>query len=73
AFARELGAPSCIHVHQPDAVAELARRGLIGPDLMAIHGNALTNGELELMAKVGMPICFTPSADRIGGDMAGHV
>uniref|UniRef100_UPI0013D1910D hypothetical protein n=1 Tax=Escherichia coli TaxID=562 RepID=UPI0013D1910D len=31
-----------------------------------IHGNALTNGELELMAKVGMPICFTPSADVQG-------
>lgn len=66
AFARGLNAPSCIHVHQAEAVTELAKRGLIGPDLMVIHGNSLTNAELELMAKVGMPICFTPSADVQG-------
>ena len=66
AFARSLGAPSCIHLHQAGAVAALDARGLIGPDLMVIHGNQLTNAELDRMAVVGMPICFTPSADVQG-------
>ena len=66
AFARSLGAPSCIHLHQADAVTALDARGLIGPDLMVIHGNQLTNAELDRMAAVGMPICFTPSADVQG-------
>ena len=32
----------------------------------SIHGNLITNGELELMAKARMPLCFTPTADTQG-------
>ena len=31
-----------------------------------IHGNLITNPELELMAKARMPLCFTPTADTQG-------
>ena len=40
--------------------------GLLGPDLLVIHGNLITNGELELMARARMPLCFTPTADTQG-------
>lgn len=66
AFARELGAPSCIHVNEANVIAQLDIRGLLGPDLLAIHGNLISNDELLMMAKAGMPICFTPSADVQG-------
>jgi cytosine/adenosine deaminase-related metal-dependent hydrolase len=65
-FARELGAPSCIHVNETGTIERLSAAGLLGPDLLVIHGNLITNGELELMARARMPICFTPSADVQG-------
>ena len=66
AFAREHKAPSCIHVNEVGAIARLAGDGLLGPDLLVIHGNLLTNGELDLMAGAKMPLCFTPTADTQG-------
>jgi cytosine/adenosine deaminase-related metal-dependent hydrolase len=65
-FARALRAPSCIHVNETRTIGQLHARGLLGPDLLVIHGNLITNGELELMAKARMPICFTPTADTQG-------
>jgi len=47
-------------------ITELHKRGLLGPDLLVIHGNLISNDELELMAAAGMSICFTPSADVQG-------
>ncbi|MFI4998337.1 MAG: amidohydrolase family protein [Reyranellales bacterium] len=66
AFARSLKAPSCIHVNETGTIDKLHAAGLLGPDLLVIHGNLITNSELELMAKARMPICFTPSADVQG-------
>lgn len=66
AFAREHAAPSCIHVNETGTITRLAADGLLGPDLLVIHGNLLTNGELDLMAKAKMPLCFTPTADTQG-------
>ena len=66
AFARELKAPSCIHVNETGTIDRLNAAGLLGPDLLVIHGNLITNGELELMAKARMPLCFTPTADTQG-------
>jgi 5-methylthioadenosine/S-adenosylhomocysteine deaminase len=65
-FARALRAPSCIHVNETGTIERLHALGLLGPDLLVIHGNLITNGELELMAKARMPICFTPTADTQG-------
>ena len=66
AFSRELKAPSCIHVNETGTIDRLHADGLLGPDLLVIHGNLITNGELELMAKARMPLCFTPTADTQG-------
>jgi 5-methylthioadenosine/S-adenosylhomocysteine deaminase len=66
AFARALKAPSCIHVNETGTIAKLGERGLLGPDFLVIHGNLITNAELELMALARMPICFTPTADTQG-------
>lgn len=65
-FAREFAAPSCIHVNEVGTIDRLHGMGLLGPDLLVIHGNLITNAELELMAKARMPICFTPTADVQG-------
>jgi 5-methylthioadenosine/S-adenosylhomocysteine deaminase len=66
AFARDLKAPSCIHVNETGTIGRLDASGLLGPDLLVIHGNLISNGELELMAKARMPLCFTPTADTQG-------
>jgi 5-methylthioadenosine/S-adenosylhomocysteine deaminase len=66
AFARALQAPSCIHVNETGAIERLHAAGLLGPDFLVIHGNLITNAELELMARAHMPICFTPTADTQG-------
>ena len=66
AFVRALKAPSCIHVNETGTIDRLNAGGLLGPDLLVIHGNLITNGELELMAKARMPLCFTPTADTQG-------
>jgi cytosine/adenosine deaminase-related metal-dependent hydrolase len=66
AFARALKASSCIHVNEMGTIDRLHAMGLVGRDLLVIHGNLITNAELELMARAGMPLCFTPTADTQG-------
>jgi cytosine/adenosine deaminase-related metal-dependent hydrolase len=66
AFARQRKAPSCIHVNEAGTIDKLDALGLLGPDLLVIHGNLISNNELERMAKAGMPLCFTPTADTQG-------
>lgn len=66
AFSRALKAPSCIHVNETGTIDRLNAAGLLGPDLLVIHGNLITNAELELMAKSRTPLCFTPTADTQG-------
>ena len=65
-FARELEAPSCIHVNEAGTIDKLHAAGLLGPDLLVIHGNLISNPELEAMARARMPLCFTPTADTQG-------
>ncbi|RYX98931.1 MAG: hypothetical protein EON84_02510, partial [Bradyrhizobiaceae bacterium] len=65
-FIRELDAPCCIHVNEANAINQLHAQGLLGSDLLVIHGNLISNDELALMAEARMPICFTPSADVQG-------
>jgi 5-methylthioadenosine/S-adenosylhomocysteine deaminase len=65
-FARSLQAPSCIHVNEAGTIDRLNAAGLLGPDLLVIHGNLISNPELEAMARARMPLCFTPTADTQG-------
>ena len=66
AFSRALKAPSCIHVNEAGTIDKLQAMGLLGPDLLVIHGNLISNGELARMAAARMPLCFTPTADTQG-------
>lgn len=66
AFARERGVMSCIHVNVADDIRRLDAAHLLGSDLLAIHGNLISDEELDAMARAGMPLCFTPSADVQG-------
>jgi cytosine/adenosine deaminase-related metal-dependent hydrolase len=65
-FTRELEAPSCIHVNEAGTIDRLNAAGLLGPDLLVIHGNLIGNPELEAMARTRTPLCFTPTADTQG-------
>ena len=66
AFARGYEAPSCIHVNETGTIEKLQADGLLGPDFTVIHGNLISNAELDMMAKARTPICFTPTADVNG-------
>src|SRR5476649_894712 len=50
AFARGYKAPSCIHVNETGTVERLNAEGLLGPDFSVVHGNLLSNAELDMMA-----------------------
>ncbi len=69
AFTRALKAPSCIHINETGVIDRLNALGLLGPDLLVIHGNLITNGELELMAKARMPLCLAPTAEVQGAPL----
>jgi cytosine/adenosine deaminase-related metal-dependent hydrolase len=66
AFCRELKTPSCIHINETNVIAQLDAKGLLGPDLLIIHGNLTSNDELMMMARSKTPLCFTPAADVQG-------
>jgi cytosine/adenosine deaminase-related metal-dependent hydrolase len=69
AFMRALKAPGCIHINEMSAIDRLHALGLLGQDLLVIHGNIITNGELELMAKARMPLCLAPTAEVQGAPL----
>lgn len=76
ADAREFGAKIHSHVAEhadereavktilgEDDVANLARRGLSGPDVILAHGVQVRKGEMKAMAKAGTRIVHCPSAN----------
>jgi cytosine/adenosine deaminase-related metal-dependent hydrolase len=68
AFARNLGLPISVHVGMagsPDAVTALERGGLLGPDINYVHGNMLTDEELDLIAASHGTLSITPSSDML--------
>jgi cytosine/adenosine deaminase-related metal-dependent hydrolase len=65
-FARASGTHTSIHVHGLDVVTAMGRKGMLGPDVTIVHGNLLTDDELDLMSGAGMALCFTPSVDVSG-------
>jgi 5-methylthioadenosine/S-adenosylhomocysteine deaminase len=66
AFSRQVKAPSCIHVNETGTIEKLNARSLLGPDYTVIHGNLISNAELDMMARARTPLCFTPTADVNG-------
>jgi len=69
-LARELGAAaiSChaamgAYAAGADIVGRLDERGLMGPDLLFVHGAAFTDAELDLIAASGAGISATPETE----------
>lgn len=68
AFARNLGLPISVHVGMAgssDAVTALERDGLLGADINYVHGNMLTDEELDLIAASHGTLSITPSSDML--------
>jgi cytosine/adenosine deaminase-related metal-dependent hydrolase len=69
--ARALG----LHVHAHDAtptssagaVAEMARRGLLGPDVTLVHRTELDDADLQAVVSSGASISLSPAAQMAGG------
>lgn len=69
--ARALGMKISIHASsnkdQIGQIGLLQEKGLLGKDVNIIHGNAITRGEIEMVAKAGTSITMTPYTEmRIG-------
>ena len=68
ALARELGLPVTVHVGgglrgAGGQVAELARRGLLGPDTTYVHCNMLADAELDAIAEAGGRASVSPEVE----------
>ncbi|KND32832.1 amidohydrolase family protein [Streptomyces acidiscabies] len=72
--ARELGLRSTYHVAAtplaPRPISALRDAGLLGADLLFVHGNTLDDGELKLIADSGAAACAAPGAEAMLGDRA---
>ncbi|TCO52276.1 amidohydrolase family protein [Actinocrispum wychmicini] len=65
-FARDLGLRMTIHSNFEHQVTAMDQAGLLGPDLLPVHGNLMNDNELDLLAGHGTPISFTPSVEVYG-------
>ncbi len=69
-MARELGLR--IHAHAgaetsgPGAIAELARRGLLGKDVTLVHCSSLDDADVEAIASSGASVSLAPSSEMAG-------
>nr|WP_091446045.1 formimidoylglutamate deiminase [Micromonospora yangpuensis] len=76
-WARERGSP--LHVHLSEQPAEndacrsvhgltptglLARHGVLGPTVTAVHATHLTSGDLTLLGESGTGVCLCPTTER---------
>src|SRR5690606_2263073 len=46
-----------------DGIEQLARAGLLRPDINIVHGNKLTDTELDLLAEAGASFTTTPEVE----------
>jgi len=66
AFARANGLPITMHMgtlSTPDAVAQLDRAGLLGPDMLHVHCNFSSDDELRRIADTGGTVVVTPETE----------
>jgi 5-methylthioadenosine/S-adenosylhomocysteine deaminase len=67
-FARELGLPISTHVGMAGtagAITMIDRDGLLGSDVNYVHGNMLTEEEMDLIASSNGTLSLTPSTDML--------
>jgi cytosine/adenosine deaminase-related metal-dependent hydrolase len=62
-LARGLRLRSTLHTDYPDEVTGLHTAGLLGPDLTLVHGNVVTDQELNLMHAAGTSLVSTPEVE----------
>jgi cytosine/adenosine deaminase-related metal-dependent hydrolase len=65
-FARANGLPITMHMgtlSTPDAVAQLDRAGLLGPDMLHVHCNFSSDEELQRIADTGGTVVVTPETE----------
>ena len=71
ALARELGIPISVHVDMPgfdgNDVVELHRMGALGPDVTLLHGNTLTDEEIQLAMAAGCGFVDSSPCDVLMG------
>ncbi|MCB2175290.1 MAG: formimidoylglutamate deiminase [Actinomycetales bacterium] len=68
---------ACLAEHGVTPVGLLDRHGLLGPDLVAVHANHVTDADVALLAERGAGVCACPTTERDladgpgrGGDLA---
>jgi 5-methylthioadenosine/S-adenosylhomocysteine deaminase len=71
ALARQLGIPISVHVDMPgfagNDVIELQRMGALGPDVTLLHGNTLTDEEIQLADSAGCHFVDSSPLDVLMG------
>ncbi|GII00537.1 amidohydrolase family protein [Planobispora takensis] len=66
-LARELGLQISLHATGTGAVERLHAAGLLGPDVMVVHGNGFTDEAVKLLAGSGGVASVTPAVEmRMG-------
>jgi cytosine/adenosine deaminase-related metal-dependent hydrolase len=68
AAARALGLPISLHAGMPGtrySVASLERSGLLGADVNYVHGNTLTDAELDAIAESSGSLSITPTTEML--------
>ena len=72
ALARELGLVASMHqgggeAKTPGGWEELMRRGLVGPHINIVHGNNLSDAQLEAFVDLGVSFSITPENEMAQG------
>ncbi len=63
ALARELGVRMTLHSNHEGQITALDEAGLLGPDLLPVHCNAVSDAEFARLAATGTPISSTPTLE----------
>ncbi len=72
ALARELGLTASMHqgggaARAPDGWTVLEREGLLGPNINIVHGNGLSDAQLDRFVALGMSFSLTPENEMTQG------
>ncbi|WP_066366396.1 amidohydrolase family protein [Herbidospora mongoliensis] len=70
--AREMGVHISLHATGVGAVEILHERGLLGPDVMFVHGNGFTGDAVKMMADAGATASVAPAVERQMGHGEPH-
>ncbi|WP_051579820.1 amidohydrolase family protein [Pseudonocardia acaciae] len=66
AFARENGLRMTIHSNFERQITAMNEAGVLGPDVLPVHGNMFSDDEVLMLREHGMTLSFTPSVEVYG-------